>query len=97
MDDPVHLLQHLEASSQLASIWKDFRAIERPDQVGHAHPPDYSPLFAELERLAQRAAQTRAIHSENVHSRDSLLQHIAAEQARLDSRLPQLTVESLCA
>ena len=96
MNSPHQILQHLDASGQLGSLWKQFRDIERPHRVESAHAPDYEPLLKTLREIARNASQVVVVHPDDAHSRDSLLREIAEEEAKLQGRVPQFVREGLC-
>lgn len=86
----------MDAQGRLASLWTQFTRIERPHCVEHAHSADYPPLLKQLRDLSIKVSRVAVTQQGDIDSRDSLLRHIAAEEAKLQSRVPQFTVEGLC-
>jgi hypothetical protein len=85
MQSSQQILQHLETSTDLASLWKQFRRIGRRDCIDHAHAAGYESLLKSLRKLSQGASQIVAVEVEDAESRVSLLRAIAVAEANCRS------------
>ena len=97
MTHSIALYGHLEAAITLASLWGEFRRIERSRRVENAHAGDYSALTKALVSLSARASQVLSAHDDDLKSRASLMRDIERLRTKLEGRVPHFVEECLCA